>query len=655
MKEKNKIKKKNKDKYELRKQMLFKLMQEKMYVPMKEKELAVMLQVSKKDREELHKILEELLKEGRIELSKRGRYSVADDPEPEISTVVGTYEKSKNHYGFVIPDNSRLTRDIFIPVERSMGAVDGHKVVVEITDQGSKYKSPEGRITEILGHENDPGVDILSIIKGYDLPVEFSEKVLKQAEKVPDKVSASDISGRLDLRDLRMVTIDSEDAKDLDDAVSVYKDGEDYVLGVHIADVTHYVQEHSALDKEALKRGTSVYLVDRVLPMLPHRLSNGICSLNGNVDRLALSCIMTFDKSGRLLKHEIAESVINTDRRMTYTAVNGIIEEHDSELMEEYSELVPMFLLMKELADILSKKRRKRGAIDFDLPETRITLDDSGRPVDIGPYERNSATRLIEEFMLAANETIAEHFCSKGIPFVYRIHENPEQDKIGKLELFIRNFGYNLKVKKDEVHPGEIQKLLEKIKGTPQEALISSLALRSMQRARYSTECAGHFGLACRYYCHFTSPIRRYPDLQIHRIIKESLHGKLKDERIAHYNKILNDVAKRSSSRERLAEEAERETDKLKKVEYMQEHLGEVFEGVISGVTAWGIYVELPNTVEGLVHISKIEGDYFIFDENKYELRGERTNRRYVLGQNVRVRVSSVDMALRVVDFVLDR
>lgn len=653
MKDKKKTGKKNKDKYELRKQMLFKLMQEKMYVPMKEKELAVLLQVGKKDREELHKILEELLKEERIELSKRGRYSVVDNQEDEIRTVVGTYEKSKNHYGFVIPDNSRLTRDIFIPVERSLGAVDGHKVVVEITDQGSKYKSPEGRITEILGHENDPGVDILSIIKGYDLPVEFPDKVLRQAEKVPDEVSGADLAGRLDLRDVMMVTIDSEEAKDLDDAVSLYKDGDDYVLGVHIADVTHYVQEHSALDKEALKRGTSVYLVDRVLPMLPHRLSNGICSLNGNVDRLALSCIMTFDKSGRLLKHDIAESVINTDRRMTYTAVNGIIEEQDRELMEEYSSLVPMFFLMKDLADILRERRRKRGAIDFDLPETRITLDDSGKPVDIGPYERNSATRLIEEFMLAANETIAEHFCRMGIPFVYRIHENPEQDKIDKLGVLIRNFGYDIKVKKDKIKPGEIQKLLEKIKGTPQEAMISSLTLRSMQRARYATSCEGHFGLACRYYCHFTSPIRRYPDLQIHRIIKESLHGKLKGERIAHYDKILNDVAKRSSSRERLAEEAERETDKLKKAEYMQEHIGEVFTGVISGVTNWGIYVELPNTIEGLVHISRIEGDYYIFNEDDHELKGERTGRRFTLGQPVRVMVSDVDMSIRAVDFVL--
>lgn len=652
----SKDKKKNKkaeSKYELRKQMLLKLMQEKAYVPMKEKELAVFLQVGKRDRNELHEILEELLKDGKIEISKRGRYSLIDEPEPENRIVVGTYEKSKNHYGFVIPDDSKLNRDIFIPVERSMGAVDGHKVVVEITDFGSKLKSPEGRVTEILGHEGDPGVDILSIVKSYDLPTQFPEKVIKQAEKVPGEVSEDDIRGRRDLRDQLMVTIDSEEAKDLDDAVSVYKDGEDYVLGVHIADVTHYVQEHSALDKEALKRGTSVYLVDRVLPMLPPRLSNGICSLNENVDRLTLSCIMTFDKSGKLLKHEITESVIRTNRRMTYTAVNGIIEEQDKALIEEYEELVPMFFLMKELAGILRLRRRKRGAIDFDLPETQITLDASGRPTDVRPYDRNEATRIIEDFMLAANETVAEHYYRKELPFVYRIHENPDPDKIRKLDIFIRNFGYGIRIKNEEVHPKELQKLINEIAGTPQEALISSLTLRSMQRAKYSTHCAGHYGLACKYYCHFTSPIRRYPDLQIHRIIKESLHGRFKDERISHYNKILDEVASRSSSRERLADEAERETDKLKKAEYMQERIGEEFDGVISGVTNWGIYVQLPNTIEGLVHISKIEGDYFEYNEDRYELVGESTHRRYTLGQSVRVRVADVDMSIRAVDFVL--
>ncbi len=701
--------------YEARKKMLLKFMSEEKYVPMKEKELAIFLQVKKKDRDELKKLLNELTEEGRVWVSGRGKYSlpklkqltgvfrltqqgfgfvevegykdeffiprdevqgamhldvVTIEPETKkggkrveariagiveraTDSVVGTYERAGMHYGFVVPDNNLFDRDIFIPGERSMGASTGDKVLIEITDYGSRFKSPEGRVTEVLGHEGDPGVDILSMIKGYGLPLEFPEKVIKQADKVPDEVSEDDLRGRADFRDLKMVTIDSEEAKDLDDAVSLYKEGENYVLGVHIADVTHYVQENSALDKEAFKRGTSVYLVDRVIPMLPPRLSNGICSLNENVNRLTLSCIMTFDPSGNLIDHDIVESVIRTDKRMTYTAVNGIIEDRDEELMKEYEDLTPMFLLMEELAVILRKNRKKRGSIDFDLPETRIVLDDKGKPVYVGPYDRNSATRLIEEFMLAANETVAEHYCRKEIPFVYRIHEDPDPEKIRKLEAFIRNFGYGIKVKNDEVHPRELQKLLERIDGTPQESLISSLTLRSMQRASYSTECRGHFGLACRYYCHFTSPIRRYPDLQIHRIIKESLHGKIKGSRLEHYDKILTEVAKHSSSRERLADEAERETDKLKKAEYMADHIGDIYTGVISGVTGWGIYVELPNTVEGLIHVSRLEGDYFYYNEDGMELVGERTGKKYVLGQAVKVRVIGVDMTIRAVDFEL--
>ncbi|MBR6486552.1 MAG: ribonuclease R, partial [Lachnospiraceae bacterium] len=513
--------------------------------------------------------------------------------------------------------------------------------------------SPEGRIVEILGHVNDPGVDVLSIVKGCGLPDEFPEKVLKQAARVPDEVSPDDLKGRLDLRDVKMVTIDSEEAKDLDDAVSLYMENGNYVLGVHIADVTHYVREDSALDKEALKRGTSVYLADRVIPMLPHRLSNGICSLNGGVDRLALSCIMTFDKSGVILDHVIAESVIRTDARMTYTAVNGIIEEHDEALMKEYEDLVPMFLLMDKLAGILREKRRKRGAIDFDLKESKIVVGDDGRVVDIMPYARNSATRLIEDFMLAANETVAEHFFDEAVPFVYRVHEDPDREKFEKLRAYLRGLGLDIKAGKDRVRPKDVSRLLDKVKDTPKEAVISSLALRSMQRAGYSTDCSGHFGLACKYYCHFTSPIRRYPDLQIHRIIKEILNGKFKASREEHYEKILPGVAKRSSSRERLAQEAERETDKLKKAQYMQDHIGEVFEGVISGVTDWGIYVELPNTVEGLVHISKLYGDYFYYNEDACELVGERSGKKYVLGQQVYVCVSGVDMAIRAVDFDL--
>lgn len=570
--------------------------------------------------------------------------------EHAMKHVVGTFEKSKN-FGFVIPDNSKIGADIFVPVERSKGAMDGHKVVVEITDYGNHKKSPEGKVVEILGHINDPGVDILSIVRAFDIPCEFGEKVMNQAERVPEEIIEADMNGRKDLRDVMMVTIDGEDAKDLDDAVSVSKEGDLYCLGVHIADVSNYVQENSALDREAYKRGTSVYLVDRVIPMLPHRLSNGICSLNAGVDRLALSCIMKIDAKGNVVDYELAETVIRVNRRMSYTAVAAILEDKDEALIKEYEELVPMFEMMAELSDILRKKRHKRGSIDFDFPESKIILDKNGHPIDIKPYDRNRATKIIEDFMLAANETVAQHFYWQELPFVYRTHESPDPEKIQKLSTFIYNFGYSIHVSGEEVHPKEVQKLINKIEGTPEEALISRLALRSMKQAKYSTECTGHFGLACNYYCHFTSPIRRYPDLQIHRIIKEQLRRRLNDNRIEHYNAILFDVAGHTSKTERRADEAERETEKLKKAEYMADHIGECFEGVVSGVTAWGMYVELPNTIEGMVHISKLPDDYFIYDESSYELRGTSTSKKYKLGEKVWIRVEGIDRLTRTIDF----
>lgn len=581
-----------------------------------------------------------------------------------ITRVVGIYQSSSENYGFVIPDNTRLTQDIYIPKERAKGAAAGHKVVAEITDYGGSGRNPEGKILEILGHVNDPGVDIMSIVRGYELPVEFSEKVLNQAERVSKEVSLADMAGRRDLRDMDMVTIDGEDAKDLDDAVSVSFDGKFYRLGVHIADVTNYVQENSALDKEALKRGTSVYLVDRVIPMLPHILSNGICSLNEGADRLALSCLMTIDLSGTVGDYEICESVIRVNKRMSYTVVKELLEgekERDGGVSEEYRELMPMFRNMEALAGLLRKKRQKRGSIDFDFPECKIILDPEGHPLEIKAYERNVATDIIEDFMLAANETIAQHFYWMELPFVYRVHDVPDGERIRKLTALIHNFGYYMKavgkagqkISGEEVHPKEIQKLLAKVAGTPEEAMISRLALRSMRQAKYSTECTGHFGLACQYYCHFTSPIRRYPDLQIHRIIKEQLRGRLDENRIAHYREILPEVAKNASETERRAEEAERETDKLKKVEYMEEHLGETFEGVISGITGWGIYVELPNTVEGMIHVSKLPGDYFSYRESSCEMVGEATGKSYKLGMPVRIVVESCDRFNRSVDFGL--
>lgn len=568
-----------------------------------------------------------------------------------ITQVVGTYQKNQT-YGFVLPDNQRITSDIFVPQERSKGAVTGHKVVVELTDYGKDRKKPEGKVIEILGHVNDPGTDILSLVRAYDLPMEFPERVLNQAERVPDTISEADMLGRKDLRDWTMVTIDGEDAKDLDDAVSISREGEGYVLGVHIADVSNYVQEGSALDREALQRGTSVYLVDRVIPMLPHRLSNGICSLNAGEDRLALSCIMQIDAKGRITDHEIAETVIRVDRRMSYTNVKKILEDKDEETCREYEAFVPMFQLMEEAAGLLRKNRRKRGSIDFDFPETKIRLDESGVPIEIKPYERNVATKIIEDFMLAANETVAEDFYWQEMPFVYRTHETPDTDQMQKLGMFIRNFGYSIHIGGDEVHPKEVQKLLDRIEGTEEEALISRLTLRSMKQAKYTVDCSGHFGLAAKYYCHFTSPIRRYPDLQIHRIIKDTLRGRMNQERRERYEKRLPEVAKESSRLERRADEAERETEKLKKVQYMERHIGEVYDGVISGVTNYGFYVELPNTIEGLVHVQSLVDEFYEYRDSSHELIGLRTGKIYKLGQRVRIRVADADRMNRTIDFV---
>ena len=571
--------------------------------------------------------------------------------ERGITEVVGTFQRRKN-FGFVVCDNQKILQDIYIPLGEINGALDGQKVVAEITSYAERGKKPEGKIKEVLGFLEIPGTDILCIAKEYQLPLGFTEKQLNQADRIAKPVSEADMFGRMDLRDTVMVTIDGEDAKDLDDAVSMEKIGDIYRLGVHIADVANYVQESSALDKEALKRGTSVYLVDRVIPMLPKALSNGICSLNAGEDRLALSCIMDVDDKGNVVNHTIAETVIHVNKRMTYTSVQKILDGNEEE-REMYRELVPMFEMMAHVAGILRDKRSRRGSIDFDFPETKIKLNALGKAVEILPYERTAATKLIEDFMLLANETVAEHFFWQELPFVYRTHEKPDPEKMTKLGIFIRNFGYYFKAGNGEVHPKELQKLLEKISGTKEEALLSRLTLRSMQRAAYTTECSGHFGLAAQYYCHFTSPIRRYPDLQIHRIIKDSLRGRLNERKISHYAKILPEVAVQSSKMERRADEAERETVKMKKAEYMKEHLGEICEGVISGVTNYGIYVELDNTVEGMVHVNSMRNDYYYFDEIHYELVGQDSGVKYKLGERVLVQVKRVDMASKTIDFRL--
>lgn len=573
--------------------------------------------------------------------------------ERGMPEIVGTYQLNRD-FGFVISDNPKFSKDIFIPRKEAAGIKNGDKVIVVITDYGSGNKNPEGKIKENLGNIRTPGTDILAIVKSFGIPSEFPEKVMKQVQRVPDHVLDADRDGRLDLRHLQTVTIDGEDAKDLDDAISLTKEGDIYHLGVHIADVSNYVQYNSALDREALKRGTSVYLADRVVPMLPERLSNGICSLNQGEDRLALSCLMDINEKGKVVSHQIAETVINVNERMCYTDVKNILEDTDEEAKKRYEALIPMFFMMKELSGILRNSRHHRGSIDFDFPESKIILNAAGKAIDVKPYEANVATRIIEDFMLMANETVAQEYCTEEIPFVYRTHDNPDPEKVESLLTLLHNQGVKIQKAKEEITPKEIQQIIESIEGLPNEAMISRLVLRSMKQAKYTTECSGHFGLAAKYYCHFTSPIRRYPDLQIHRIIKDNLRGRLMREgRTEHYAEILDEVARQSSVCERRADEAERESDKLKKAEYMSYHLGEEFEGIISGVTGWGLYVELPNTVEGLVHVNTLRDDYYVFDQESYELRGEMTKKVYKLGDKVRVRVADADKMLKTVDFEL--
>ncbi|MCI8318257.1 MAG: ribonuclease R [Lachnospiraceae bacterium] len=721
------------EQFERRKKVLYEMICDKQYFPMKIKEIAIFLNVPREKRQDLKEVLDALIVDGKVELTSKGKYrkacrkfvegtyiahpkgygfvevegresdifipedasggamhrdmvqvAILRNPEEGrsegtvvkilehgVHELIGTYQKAKS-YGFVLPDNRRITSDIFVPQEFSKGAMDGHKVLVELTSYGEKGKNPEGKVKEIIGHVNDPGTDILSVVYEYELPNEFPEKVMRQAERTPEEVTEADCAGRKDLRDVLMVTIDGEDAKDLDDAVSLTKNGDFYELGVHIADVANYVQEKSALDREALHRGTSVYLADRVIPMLPHRLSNGICSLNAGVDRLALSCLMRLDQNGKIVDHEICESVICVNRRMSYSEVLGILETHqngqaqnvqkhhedklqelqkEEELQKEYGDVLPMLLDMEQLMRMLRARRRKRGSIDFNFPEAKVVLDANGVPLEIKAYTANTATQIIEEFMLAANETVAQYFYWQEIPFLYRTHEAPEEEKLQKLASFIASFGYGMKGISDEIHPKELQKLLARIADTPEEMMISRLTLRSMKQARYTTEDVGHFGLAAPHYCHFTSPIRRYPDLQIHRIIKEVLRGRMNQAKTDHYQEILPQVAESCSKLERRADEAERETIKLKKAEYMMEHIGEEFYAVISGIMSYGMYAELPNTVEGLIHVSRMYDDRYYYREETYEMYGIDTGRVYRLGDTVRVRVLDADKTTKTVDF----
>lgn len=703
------------------KKLIVELVKDPVFHPMKAKEMEVLMGVPKQEKASFESLLQELVGEGEISLNARGRYArpgtfrhegvfhsnargfgfvTVEGRERDIfipgsdtnhalegdtvlvtiereegrtdrtegrvvgfvkhahDTVVGMYRK--NHQGgLVIPDDPKLCHSIRIPAGRDLHAVSGHKVNVHITDYGSRTGHLQGEIVEILGHVNDPGVDVLSIIKAYGLPETFPEDVERAAAELPDTIPEEEIEKRKahDFRGLPTVTIDGEDARDLDDAVSLERIPDGFRLYVHIADVSFYVREHSLLDEEALNRSTSVYLTDRVLPMLPRALSNGICSLNEGEDRLTMSCVMDIDRKGNIISHEICESVIRSDKRMSYTGVHSLLTGEPLENGEDPSSYEPfreMLTDMLSLSEILRKRRRARGSIDFDIPESMISLAEDGTVLSIGPRVRNESHKLIEDFMLAANETVAEDYYWQEIPFLYRVHEKPDPEKFRALVTTVGTFGHFLRMKdEDSILPKEVQKLLDSVEGTDEEAVIKTMTLRAMKQARYSTTCSGHFGLAAKYYTHFTSPIRRYPDLQIHRIIRENLEGDYDERRLMHYRNLLPMVADRTSTLERRANEAERETDKLKMCEYLSHHRGETFDGHVSGLTKYGMYVELPNTIEGMVPLRLLDGDTFTFHEEKYALIGERTGRSFHLGDSVRVIVMNVDRLTRTIDFVL--
>ncbi|MBO8129395.1 MAG: ribonuclease R [Peptococcaceae bacterium] len=567
--------------------------------------------------------------------------------------IVGTFQKQR-HYGFVIPDEERIGYDVFVPRSGRLEAKDGYKVVVEITAWPDKRRGPEGKVIEVLGPSNAPGMDIISLCRRYDLPGDFPQDVEEEAQRIPAEISPGEIKGRRDLRDWTIVTIDGEDAKDLDDAVSieVLPNG-NFRLGVHIADVSYYVQEDSALDKEARERGNSFYLPGTVIPMLPERLSNGICSLNPRVDRLTISVVMDIDGKGNVKKYEIFPSVIRTCERMTYTAVRRILVDQDPEIVRRYHYLVDTFRSMERLALILRSRRLKRGAIDFNLPEAKVELNEEGRPVNLYRVERTIAEQIIEEFMLVTNETVAAHFYNLGVPFLYRVHEKPDAEKLAGLQELLNTLGYKIPGF-PKVRPWSLQKVLEQVQGKKEERLVNAVMLRTMQQARYASERLEHFGLAAEYYTHFTSPIRRYSDLVVHRIIREIWRdGMLRDKREQYLKGILSRIAQHCSDQERLAMEAEREAMDIKKAIFMQDKIGEEFSGIISGVTAFGMFVELENTVEGMVTLTNLTDDYYDYDDKHYCLVGQRTGRVFRLGDEVRVRVLRVSVDDRQIELGL--
>ena len=691
------------------------LMEEKNYKPMLKEELSIYFDIEKKDRQDFYKILDGLEKEGIIIKAKNERYGLLNSEylitgvleghergfgfvmpkekargdvfipaenmngamhgdkvvatitkreeagkreegeiiriiERSTKTIVGTFEDNKN-FGFVIPDEHKVSYDIFIPKSQTKNAKTNQKVVVEILTWPEARRNPEGRVVEILGYLDDKGTDILSIIRQFDLPEKFPSKVEEIAANIPLEVQPEELEGRLDLRNLNTFTIDGFDAKDLDDAVSIeMKENGNYYLGVHIADVSHYVKERSPIDREAVERGNSVYLIDRVIPMLPKALSNGICSLNPRVDRLTLSVLMEIDKSGNIVEHKIVESVINSKERLTYDYVSDYLEDKNSESKDKVESVKEELKLMEELCHILYAKRERRGSIDFEFPEAKIILDEQGVPVEIRKEDRRIANRIIEEFMLVSNETVAEQFFWAEVPFLYRTHEEPSSEKIADFNKLIHNFGYILKGKQ-EIHPKELQLLMKEIRGKKEEPLISMLLLRSLKKAIYNAEPGIHFGLAAQYYSHFTAPIRRYPDLVIHRIIKMFIKGKLSIRTQEKLEANLPDIAEHTSMTERRAEQAEREVEDMKKAQYMSKYIGEEFEGIVSSLTNFGMFVQLDNTIEGLVHFSNMFDDYYHFDEDNYHIIGERTNRIYRLGDIVKIKVIDANVARRNIDF----
>ena len=697
-------------------EIVLEFMKDKDYVPMKAKEIAMILGVPKKEYPDFLKIIENLESNFKIGKNRKNKYRVIEEnyqegiyrrnakgfgfvkiegQEDEIyvskensmqalngdrvlveiieeknkiksaegkikrivkrekDTVVGTFQNNKT-FGFVVPDDRNFGTDIFISKNDFGKARNGHKVLVKITKYPSKGKKAEGKIIEVLGGPNEAGVDMLSLIKEYNLPYRFPESVVEEAESFGDKIDKKEIEKRVDLRDNVIFTIDGEDAKDLDDAVRVVKlDNGNYRLDVHIADVSHYVKEESLLDREALIRGTSIYMLGRVIPMIPRQLSNGLCSLNAGEDRLTLSCIMEINSKGDVVSSEVYKSVIRVTERMNYHDVQKIIDRSDNEVLKKYNKYIKDFDLMAELANILKEKRLSNGYLNLDIPESKIELDMQGRPVSVGKYETSFSNEIIEQFMLTANETIAEKFYWLDAPFIYRVHEEPDLDKVKELNKFLFNFGLKVKISNEKVYPKEFSKILEEIKGTEQEKVISTLILRTLKVARYEAENKGHFGIASKYYCHFTSPIRRYPDLFIHRIISKYLDENydVSENFVEDFKEKAEERAMQSSEREKIATKVERDSEDLKKAEYMEKKIGEEYEGIVSSVTQFGIFVELENTVEGLVRFENMGNEYFIYDEDRKQLIGEKSGKIYKIGDRVKIKVISANKMLRQIDF----